>query len=597
MSMKYDAGMTQYHSNIATAIKRMCRHDKTAMKLVKDASPAPLREHLKKSYKYNGAGDASSFYQGSPKDMKIEFNGESIILSWSQVAKFIRDNPSEIFDDYNALPDQPVCECNTENNKTYLEVFREHYPNADEKQLFGDYCPAGFFKNGIDDDSSECSGPDRCDECWNRTANSEWFENREYHYYVPDKWKKAECTNEPSDKELEQDKAALKKAISEVSENHIDCPYYKKGAALNYICYGAVHFECQKHEEEFSDPYKLKVFINNHCYNSVWCNYCQEQKPQDKPAELPTIQPERAAEVSESFNYAVLTAELGDYLKHMEEKLRNEYMNFTANCGRIFAEAQEKLARHGFGENNGVFEKWITAMGFKRDTVYRMINVFNFRSSQIATNEQAQLFDSLSKSLQYEVAKPSAPPKLVEQVMNGDITTHKEYIRLKKELEEAQEKAAFWNKANTATNEENQKLRAERVNAMNRADNAERELSEAQAKIEKLNREADEADREYDAMADRECHYETEICELEQRIKELENKPVDVAIQTDDSLLKEKDQEISELKEQIERMSDKTVKSFVIRMSFDEFELLEKALEQADDRLKSIIKNARILKI
>ena len=314
-----------------------------------------------------------------------------------------------------------------------------------------------------------------------------------------------------------------------------------------------------------------------------------------KPAELPTVQPQRAAEVSESFNYAVLTAELGDYLKHMEEQLRNEYMNFTANCGRIFAEAQEKLS--GSNQYNGLFEKWFTAMGFAKTTVYRMIDIYKFRSSQIGTSEQAQLFDSLSKTLQADISAPSAPPKLVEQVMNGDITTHKEYIRLKKELEEAQEKAAFWNKANTATNEENQKLRAERVNAMNRADNAERELSEAQAKIEKLNREADEADREYDAMADRECHYETEICELEQRIKELENRPVDVAIQTDDSLLKEKDQEISELKEQIERMSDKTVKPFVIRMSFDEFELLEKALEQADDRLKSIIKNARILKI
>ncbi len=216
-----------------------------------------------------------------------------------------------------------------------------------------------------------------------------------------------------------------------------------------------------------------------------------------KPAELPTDQPQRAAEVSESFNYAVLTAELGDYLKHMEEKLRNEYMNFTANCGRIFAEAQEKLA--GNNQYNGMFEKWITAMGFNKQTVYNMISVFKFRSSKILTSEQNQLFDSLSKSLQYEVAKPSAPPKLVEQVMNGDITTHKEYIRLKKELEEAQEKAAFWNKANTATNEENQKLRAERVNAMNRADNAERKNSE-----------------------------------LEQRVKELENRPVDVAVDVDE---------------------------------------------------------------
>lgn len=253
-----------------------------------------------------------------------------------------------------------------------------------------------------------------------------------------------------------------------------------------------------------------------------------------KPAELPTIQPERAAEVSESFNYAVLTAELGDYLKHMEEKLRNEYMNFTANCGRIFAEAQEKLAKNGFGEDNGMFRKWISSMGFAKSTVYRMIDIYKFRLSQIGTDEGQAFFDALPKTLQADISAPSAPPELVEQVMNGDITTHKEYIELKKQLDEANKKADFWIKTNSETNKENQQLRAERVTAMNRADNAERKLSEVQAKIEKLNREADEADREYDAMADRECHYETEICELEQRIKELENKPVDVAVDVDE---------------------------------------------------------------
>lgn len=329
-----------------------------------------------------------------------------------------------------------------------------------------------------------------------------------------------------------------------------------------------------------------------------------------KPAELPTVQPERAAEIAEKFNYAVLTAELGDYLRHKEEQLRNEYMNFTANCGRIFAEAQEKLAKHGFGENNGVFDKWISSMGFAKPTVYRMISVYNFRSSQIETNEQAQLFDSLSKSLQYEVAKPSAPPELVEQVMNGDITTHKEYIELKKQLDEVQEKAAFWNKANTATNEENQKLRAERVNAMNRADNAERELSEAQAEIEKLNREADEADREYDAMADRECHYETEICKLEQRIKELENKPVDVAVPDEEEIerlslekskgllrakdmecdrrLREmqdesrgKDKEISELKERLMTIGENSeqIENFFEDMYNDAYRALKRCFE------------------
>ena len=211
-----------------------------------------------------------------------------------------------------------------------------------------------------------------------------------------------------------------------------------------------------------------------------------------KPAELPTVQPERAAEVSESFNYAVLTAELGDYLKHMEEKLRNEYMNFTANCGRIFAEAQEKLAKHGFGENNGVFEKWITAMGFKKSTVYEMIRIHQFRSSEIRTTEQAQLFDSLSKSLQYEVAKPSAPPKLVEQVMNGDITTHKEYIELKKQLDEAKE--------NLEMSKDDAQKAEERAEY---AENANSKLS-------------------------------VKNSELEQRVKELESRPVDVAVDVDE---------------------------------------------------------------
>ena len=565
MSMKYDAGMTQYHGNIATAIKRMCRHDKTAMKLVKDASPAPLREHLKKSYKYNGAGDASSFYQGSPKDMKIEFSGESIILSWSQVAKFIRDNPSEIFDDYNALPDQPVCECNTENNKTYLEVFREHYPNVNVGILYEEYCPEEFFENGTGANDGECQ--ENCCFCWSTPAKSEWSESE--GHYVPEEWKAAETdTEEFSDEELEQDRAALKDAIADVSEKHIDCPYYKKGAALNYIGYGAVHFECQKHEEKFSDPHKLKVFINNHCYNSVWCNYCQEQKPQDKPAELPTVQPERAAEVAEKFNYAVLTAELGDYLRHKEEQLRNEYMNFTANCGRIFAEAQERLAKHGFGENNGVFDKWISSMGFAKPTVYRMISVYNFRSSQIETNEQAQLFDSLSKSLQYEVAKPSAPPELVEQVMNGDITTHKEYIELKKQLEEAKE--------NLEISKDDAQKAEERAEY---AENANSKLS-------------------------------VKNSELERRVKELESKPVDVAVPDEEEIerlslekskgllrakdmecdrrlremqdeSRDKDKEISELKERLITIGENSeqIENFFEDMYNDAYRALKRCFE------------------
>ncbi len=286
-----------------------------------------------------------------------------------------------------------------------------------------------------------------------------------------------------------------------------------------------------------------------------------------KPAELPTVQPERAAEIAD-FNYSELDADTAKALKGCEAIIKQETSGYFTMLGAKFKEAQELLANHG----KGTFERWYSSIGFKRQTVYNLIQRYEFSSSPTIGGHE-EIFEALPVTLSYEISKPTAPPELVDKVLSGDITSNSEY---KKELEqiqeearkakeradEAEKKAAFWSQTSAETSKENQQLRADRVSAMNRADNAERKNSE-----------------------------------LEQRVKELENRPVDVAVQTDDSLLKEKDQEISELKEQIKRMSDKTVKSFVIRMSPDEYEQLIKALEQADDRLKSIIKNARILKI
>lgn len=305
-----------------------------------------------------------------------------------------------------------------------------------------------------------------------------------------------------------------------------------------------------------------------------------------KPAELPTVQPERAAEIAEKFNYAVLTAELGDYLRHKEEQLRNEYMNFTANCGRIFAEAQEKLAKHGFGENNGVFEKWITSMGFKKSTVYEMIKIHQFRSSEIRTNEQAQLFDSLSKSLQYEVAKPSAPPELVEQVMNGDITTHKEYIELKKQLEETKENLEM--SKDDAQKAEERAEYAENINSKLSVKNS----------------------------------------ELEQRVKELENRPVDVAVDVDElnrrvseaankmnsemehtlaaerrdfaDTLNAKDDRIWELEDEVKKLksssaSAPTAKILAFQMSMEQYKKLLEIVSGSDNsELYKVIQSVKI---
>ena len=368
------------------------------------------------------------------------------------------------------------------------------------------------------------------------------------------------------------------------------------------------------------------------CWNAeapedeVYCDRDEYDIPEDwraAPAsEAKNIINAQAAATAETFNYAVLSAEMGDYLRRKEEQLKNEYMNFTANCGRIFAEAQERLAKNGFGDDNGLFRKWIASMGFSKTTVYRMIDIYKFRLSQIGTDEGKTFFDALPKTLQADISAPSAPPELVDKVMSGDITTHKEYIELKKQLESQKQ---LYSKVH----DENQELRRDRINAMNRANNAERELSDAKAEIEKLSREADEADREYDAMADRECHYETEICELKHQIKELESQPRDVAVQADpeqerkfsetlrrlnldfENYREEADRDLADMRNQRNAALDRAeaaearlstpkaesnIKPFLIKMTMDDFSALINALEN-EPYLKKIIQKAQVIRL
>ena len=69
--------------------------------------------------------------------------------------------------------------------KTYLEIFKEHYPNVVLKEFYGKYCPAGFFKYGMDMHHPDC--PAECDKCWGCTADSEWCESGDYE--IPEEWK------------------------------------------------------------------------------------------------------------------------------------------------------------------------------------------------------------------------------------------------------------------------------------------------------------------------------------------------------------------------------------------------------------------------
>ena len=196
----------------------------------------------------------------------------------------------------------------------------------------------------------------------------------------------------------------------------------------------------------------------------------------------------------------------------------------------------------------------------------------------------------------------------MEQVKSGDITTHKEYIALKKQLEEAEElnsvlsseKEQFHraSKANLEKlNEErdrNADLERQIKELENRprdvavdAEELNRRLTEASAKLQK--QAAEQVAEERRDFADKLNRMEEERDRLESRIAELESS---------ENSTEQKDKEIAELKEQIEHLSNKKIKVFAVKLTVEEFErLMDIAKKSGDPIISNAVSTAQIIRI
>lgn len=107
-----------------------------------------------------------------------------------------------------------------------------------------------------------------------------------------------------------------------------------------------------------------------------------------------------------------------------------------------------------FAKKEDTFRAWCLHIGITKDSAYRLLQVSALLAD--SSPRQRAVLESLPPTLLYAVAKPSAPPELVEKVKNGEVSSNKAYQDLLKE---------------------NQQLHTDRVNAMNQA---EREKARAQ---------------------------------------------------------------------------------------------------------------------
>lgn len=141
-----------------------------------------------------------------------------------------------------------------------------------------------------------------------------------------------------------------------------------------------------------------------------------------------------------SFDYSKLENDISDYLQDKETKMRLCMGNAYTELGKHLSDARDKLADH----HEGVFEKWYTALGFKRDRVYNLINRYNY---VLRNSEDIPAFEELPLSLSYEVARPSINPELKKAVLDGDITTHKEFKALEAKLKQSEDRISTLQKA------------------------------------------------------------------------------------------------------------------------------------------------------
>ena len=188
--------------------------------------------------------------------------------------------------------------------------------------------------------------------------------------------------------------------------------------------------------------------------------------PQDKP--LTTV-PDA---MRPAFDYSGLTDQTVEDLHFAEDEYHHGKQmaeRGLVHMGNAIAAAHDALCgvvaqcdNGRFAQKEDTFRAWCLHIGITKDSAYRLLQVSALLAD--SSPRQRAVLESLPPTLLYAVAKPSAPPELVEKVKNGEVSSNKAYQDLLKE---------------------NQQLRTDRVNAMNQAEREKARAEKAEAERDK----------------------------------------------------------------------------------------------------------------
>lgn len=213
------------------------------------------------------------------------------------------------------------------------------------------------------------------------------------------------------------------------------------------------------------------------------------------------------------FDYNLLDSATSDFLKQKENNMREIVSDAYYQIGKELKEAQDKLA--GNNQYNGYFQKWYESLGFKKRTVYKLINRYDLVVHNV---HNQKLIQDLPLSLSYEIAKPSADQELKQKVLNGDITTHKQYKELKKEKEQAEKELqntrSEINKLKSKINEAKKEVPPDLKDKLENLENRVSNLNDYKGEIDDYKKEIKELSSEIIDLK----HYKNELQEENNQI-------------------------------------------------------------------------------
>ena len=289
------------------------------------------------------------------------------------------------------------------------------------------------------------------------------------------------------------------------------------------------------------------------------------------------------------FDYSELDNETAEQLGKISENVLNIKKKYIFDMAEQVKKAHDLLANC----KNGLFGAWCESVGISRRTGEMLNNIAKqFRNISSEQQENLNKLTDGNVKLLYEAARPSAPPELVEAVKNGDITTHKDYIALKKELEEANKKledAKFHSKQQTESFDRVSKQSGvnyqKYLDEMHKNQDLMKQIQELESRpvevavdVDELNRRVEKVSIELQNQTARQIAAERE--DFAQKLNRMED---------------ENDELRAELEKAKAAKTNDNVKTVLMRMTLDE--LAELAEVVPNGKFKTIIKKAQVLRV